>query len=48
LTCNAAPQRDSQSIDNFFGSIPALTQISDDFDDEIEEAIEEALRDYGR
>jgi AbrB family looped-hinge helix DNA binding protein len=37
-----------QSIEDLFGSIPALPHSSEDFDDEIEAAIEVALRAYGR
>ncbi len=33
-----------QSIDDLFGSVPALAHTTDDFDTEIEDAIETALR----
>ena len=38
----------TQSVDDLFGSIPARSHSSDDFDAEIDEAIEAALHDYDR
>ncbi len=40
--------RAPQSIEDLFGSIPALPHTSEDFDVEIDEAIEAALGDYDR